>query len=439
MRCNCAALSSVLVAVTAGCDTSDSYLARSEQRLSGELSRAAAAGEPPIGSHSRCVQRLLEPATVSRWQRRVLRRGLRRQVRLQADIVGDNARNGYVDEDPDDGGWDFDLTPATAEHSSAPSPSNTYGVTAIGGWMAGLVSRGSRLPVAARWMVSALDTFIGAERRAEVDSAPDFAFFALLTLHTHNPGFAEMARERYEAKVSAAGTPQALGQDIRQRRGNAGQAGLIPFDLGWLVVAALSLDTAFPGQGYADHARVYGGIVADDIVDPSGFFKPNDAAQAFHTQGLAWAAIALHCGSNRRARAQRLRRRLLRRQLADGSWPWNETFAGSDYQSTAAALLGLRLLPARMRPARAAAGAAVAWLASRQLPNGGWQYAPGRENTEVNSEILLALALAEGHGHRRERRKRAPAGDDGVVATLRSGLRQPRGERPIASPLDLDG
>jgi len=37
---------------------------------------------------------------------------------LQADIIGDSARNGLIDSDPDDGSWDFLLPPTATSHTA---------------------------------------------------------------------------------------------------------------------------------------------------------------------------------------------------------------------------------------------------------------------------------------------------------------------------------
>src|SRR5262249_22493662 len=154
----------------------------------------------------------------------------------------------------DDGGWDFDIPVDTTEHSATQSPENTYGVTAFGVLAPYIASHG-RDP---RLLMGALDTYLGIERRPEIDSGPDFPFLIHLSSATGNTGFRELARARYDAKVAQFGSAQKLGESVRDARGRSGNDGLIPFDLGWYVLAALSLEITFPGHGYFSDAQTYG-------------------------------------------------------------------------------------------------------------------------------------------------------------------------------------
>lgn len=124
-------------------------------------------------------------------KREILKAGASRLCDLQADIIGDNAKNEYVDDDPDDGGWDRDITPTTAHHSTKPSRDNIYGVTALG--LTSAYLGGIRKP---RFFMGMLDAYLGMEEEFEVDSAPDFVYLFFLDYLFENRGFLELARDR---------------------------------------------------------------------------------------------------------------------------------------------------------------------------------------------------------------------------------------------------
>src|SRR5690606_28598229 len=95
-------------------------------------------------------------------------------------------------------------------------------------------------------MGCALDAALGMQQRVEVDSGPDFVFWALLTQRTQNAGFAAQALERYQARLAGHGGAVGLGTYLRDLRHNSNNDGLIGYDLGWLVLAAQALDAIAP-------------------------------------------------------------------------------------------------------------------------------------------------------------------------------------------------
>jgi hypothetical protein len=307
---------------------------------------------------------------------------------LQADISEDNARNGSPDADPDDGGWDFDIALDARVHSAAPSPENTYGVTGIGLLVAQQAGvRHRRLAIAAG------DVYRGILNRPEADSPPDFAFLVLLGSQLQDPRVRALGRQRYDSKLGQYGGAQQIAQHMREARHAAGQDGLISYDLGWMVLSATALEFAFPGAGYGAHARIYGSALAEDIASPQGFFDIEDVHEAYYVQGLAWAAVAISWSGADRTLLRALRHQLLDLQLPDGSWYWNADYPDADVQTTAYAVQSLALaFPLSSRALRAARAGAQ-WLAARQAPSGGWEYAPGLENTEIDAEVMTALFL----------------------------------------------
>src|SRR5215468_7454878 len=182
--------------------------------------------------------------TSSRAVRRAIRGAAARLAALQADTIGDNARNGVIDSDPDDGGWDFIVPPGATQHTVAASPTNLFGAIGLAAWAA--VDTGS---AGNRALVTALDAGLGMQRDPDVDSAPDFVFGVLLADLADNPGFADIARQHYDAKRASHTDAAGLGAFVRDARHAENDDGLIPYDVGWFVLAAAALDEAFPGAG----------------------------------------------------------------------------------------------------------------------------------------------------------------------------------------------
>jgi len=335
--------------------------------------------------------------------RRAIRRGAARLASLQADTSGDNARNGLDDTDPDDGGWDFILPASSTAHTAAVSPPNIFGEIALGAWAA----FDSDL-AGTRVLVSALDAGTGMQRNPDIDSAPDFVFGVLLAELADNHGFAELARQRYDAKRTASGGAAALGTLIRDARHNGKQDGLIPYDLGWFTLGAAALDAAFPHAGYDADADTYAGIVVDDLTSATPRFDINDTTEGSYVTGLAWAQV-VSLQVDARALFRQVRARLLDEQHPNGAWGNNAAQPADDLQSTAYALETLALTDRPTARTRQAARRATRWLVGKQADSGGWPDAsnaaqPPIELPLVDADIVLALMLSG-----------TDAGEDGVV------------------------
>jgi hypothetical protein len=318
-----------------------------------------------------------------------LRSGGNRLCDLQADITEDNANNGDPDDDPQDGGWDWEVSPGTDHHSTQPSPQNTYGEIGYGLWAA----QHSRA-TDSRFAVALQDVVQGIENRSEVDSPPDFAFLVLLSLTTKQGEMQDLARQRYDAKLQQyGGGTSGLINYIRQVRHSSNADGLIPYDLGHLVFSAWALDFAFPFRGYRQHARQYGAAVAQEI-GPQGYFNIEDASEPYYIQGLAWAAMAISWSGADRQQLLVLRNKLLQLQQANGSWYWNADYPQASVQATAAAVQGLALAFPHRLAALWSALRGSQWLAGQQLDTtGGWLSDSGAENSLVTSEVMSALFL----------------------------------------------
>lgn len=351
--------------------------------------------------------------------RRALAHGADRLAALQADTIGDNARNGLVDGDPDDGGWDFIFASTTASHTAAASPPNLYGETALGAWAA--VQTGN---AGNRALVTMLDAGVAMQRNPDVDSPPDFVFGVLLAELADNPGFAQVAREHYDARRALFGGAAGLGAFIRDARHAGKHDGLIAYDVGWLAISAAALDTAFPGAGYDADADTYAQIVVDDLTAATPDFDFKDPSEGDYVIGLAWSQVAAQrVGAGdlfRDVRAQ-----LLDQQHSNGAWPTNTAQSGDDLQSTAIAVETLALTDRLNRRARQAARRGVRFLLDEQAASGGWPDAANKELPLVDAEIMLGLMLA-----------RTPEGRDGLSPDASARRKAPVAEiGPRASPL----
>ncbi len=320
------------------------------------------------------------------WARVPMRAAAARLCDLQADRTADNAHNGLDDTDPDDGGWDWLLTPTLTGHSTGMSPENLYGATALGLWSAREVP-GDR----ARYWTAELDAAAGALDRAEVDSPPDFVHWVLLGERSHRSVYARLARERYELRRTAVGSARAYAESIRDSRHRGNNDGLIAYDLAWLALAATALDAAFPRAGFDDDAKAIAQVVIDDLAGTPGYFDETDANERYYVQGLAWSLVALNQAARppRSVRSE-LRTRLLELQTADGAWGWNGVYTAPDLQSTAHAVQALSLTQHR---SSAAARRAARWLVTQQQPSGGFLYTATQESPLLDADVLLAWRL----------------------------------------------
>ncbi len=330
--------------------------------------------------------------------RRALGAAAARLAALQADTIGDNAHNGVSDADPDDGGWDFLIAPTATEHSNAASPPNLFGATALGEWAA--VDSGS---AGSRALVAALDAGLGMQRNPDVDSAPDFVFGVLLAELADNPGFADIARAHYDAKRASKTDAAGLGAFVRDARHAANEDGLIPYDVGWFVLAAAALDSAFPGAGYDRDARTYAGIVVDDLSSATPDFDFRNPAEGFYGTGLAWSLVASAWLHDTRL-FRDVRAQLLVQQHADGAWGFDAAQPGDDLQVTAHALQTLALTDPSTAQTRRAVRRAARFLLDAQAASGGWVDATHHELPLVDADIALGLMLS-----------RTEAGEDGLV------------------------
>lgn len=306
---------------------------------------------------------------------------------LQADITGDNARNGTPDDDPEDGGWDVDVMLSTTQHSIDPSPENTYGITALG-----LIRAWKRVGRSPRCVITISDAAAGMLARPEVDTGVDFAFLLLTGGLLGDPSYKPEARARWDAKMTSVGGPSALAQSIITGRHAQGFDGLIPWDINLWVMSSFFLEKSFPGQGYRQQGQIMAQAIFNDLFSVSPNFDKDDPNEAFYHLGLVGAHLAFRLTRQFAAEAEVIRFNLASRQDLAGWWAIDGQFPGPHVQTTAWAVTSLYLFandPFYFDSAQRGTN----YLASVQDANGGWNLGGGDENTEVNGEAILALAL----------------------------------------------
>lgn len=324
-----------------------------------------------------------------------------RLVALQADITEDNAGNDAPDDDPDDGGWNWliDET-ATGYVGTGPSSENLYGITALG------ILKTYKISPKGTYMTAMVDAYTGANSRPEVDSAPDFIFLVKLSQLTGNPVYAELARERYQTKISSVGdynedgevNATDIAEYIRDVRHSQGYDGIIPWDINLFVQAALALNSYYPGEGYDKDAIAMADVIYQDMNGNPGYFEhPVNEWFYYYVSGLSGALQAFTSTGTHLTgsfSAEEIKNFLVENQSNDGSWNstsyWDGTnwyWAYPDIQSTAYAIMAL--ISYGDSASISAATKAADWLISKQNPNGGWTVSS--ECPEVDSEAAQAI------------------------------------------------
>jgi hypothetical protein len=342
---------------------------------------------------------------------------------LAADRAGDPARNGASDDDPDDGAWDWVLSPDAASHSTAASPENLYGSVALAPWAA---LRLGESPLRNRQTL--YNVLAGARANANVDSPPDFVFLSLLDDVLFGAG-PKLARERYDVKVAAAGGASALAASLRDAHLAAATDGLFAYDVAWLALGAAALDAEFPRAGYGADFHDYVHAVVDDVGSTTPVFDVTDSQEPFYTQGLAWSLLVLSWSPGSHQRFLDVRTRLLSEQLGSGAFPYNATYPDGHLQSTAHALMALALTRHGRSVSPDVTAQAASWLSSKQADNGGFPYIAAEEYPLLDAEIALALYLSE-----------TRPGKSGLVPTEAHAvfaLAEPTALPPLSAPAGL--
>ncbi len=329
----------------------------------------------------------------------------------QADVTDDNAGNGTdgVDEtpdDPDDGGWDWRLTspPDPFAHSTAASPTNIYGATAMGLYYAYLETGD------AGYFTALTDAANAMKDNANIKSASDLEF---LMLYNDLPGvsgtaYADAARAKYDALIATYGTATAFAEYIRYVRGvdQGYKNGIIAWDIGKYVKAAAMLHDRYPGNGYDSDADDMAEVIYQDsfndnpgyfdIVDDAGF-DPNYSNNNFwwYTLGITGLIDAFSFADVHTTEIPGLLTILMDCMYTNGaiSYCYGANADDEDWQSTAYAAITLGLYD--QATYQDEINRMGYWLGATQDVSGGWLYSSGNHYPEIGGECTAALYFTD--------------------------------------------
>ncbi|VVB60562.1 Cell surface glycoprotein [uncultured archaeon] len=332
-------------------------------------------------------------------------------IHAQADVTSDNAGNGADpgDPDPDDGGWDWMLTAPTFVHSAAASPTNIYGVTALGIYYAYRAAQLNSLTPNASYMIAMTDAANKMIANANIRSAGDLIF---LMLYDDLPSvcgttYQDAARAKYDGRITTYGSATALAQWIRDSRHGSGyDNGIIAWDIGaWAKVAAM-LDARYGGPYGADADAIAEVIWQDsfnsnpgyfDIIADQGPFDPlyGNVNLWWYTCGITGLIDAFDAAQVHTGEIPGLLTILSACQYPSGAYSncYGANTNDEDWQSTAYAVMSLGNFNAYTYQTQIQA--ACAWLKSTQDPiSGGWVYSDNTHYPEVCGECTSALYFA---------------------------------------------
>ncbi len=331
----------------------------------------------------------------------------------QADITEDNAGNGYpgtteIPADPEDGGWDWTLLSGEYVHTSAPSPENTYGVTALGLYYAYLADPVSSYKVA---MKDAADYMVGD---SGIRTGNDLIF---LMLYNDLPGvtgttYKDAAKAKYDAAIASNGTAGALATAILNRRHNQGyDNGIIPWNIApWARVAQM-LGVRYGGTYAADAIAIadvmyqdtYGTGLRYFDLDRCAGWDPDYNVEDYwwYTLGISGLIDAFAYSNSHTDKIPNLITTLLECRYTGPATPGAFSYCYGchtddwDWQSTAYAVMSLANY--NRTAYQAIINQAYNWIASTQHTCGGW-YDPWNSYfcTEVAAELTSAIYFANG-------------------------------------------
>ena len=334
--------------------------------------------------------------------------------KMQSDVSEDNAGNGSgageSPNDPEDGGWDWSVTtpPAPAFHTTGASPTNLYGVTALGLYYGYVLSGDAGYFTA---MTDAADRAVAAGT-GSIRSAGDLVF---LMMYNDLPGvsgtaYKDAARSKYDGRITFYGSAQALAEFIRDARAGQGyQDGLIAWDIGpWARVAAMLGDRF--GGSYASDADAIAEVLWQDSfnTNPGYFDVVGDAGWDstyadtdywYYTSGISGLITAFVVSNTHTAELPGLATRITASQYASGavSGSYGANPGDEDWQSTAYAAMALGSYDAwTYASPTAMMGTYLHATRDVGVPNatGGWRYTSGSHYPEVCGENVSGLYFA---------------------------------------------
>ncbi|MBD3170087.1 MAG: T9SS type A sorting domain-containing protein [candidate division Zixibacteria bacterium] len=330
---------------------------------------------------------------------------------MQADITEDNAGNGFdgVDEnpdDPDDGGWDWRVTspPDPFHHSTSPSSTNLYGVTALGVYYAYLETHDHTLFTtlldAANWSVNAGPDVI----RTGTDMKFLMLFNDLYSSEVHpTTVYEDAAKAKYDGRIAAyGGSATALAEYIRDVRAGQGyENGIIAWDIGIYAVAAQMLYERFGGTYDIDADDIAEVLWQDSFNDNPGYFDIIDDAgwdSTYSDYNFYWYNLGItglidgfSASNSHTSEIPELITLLLDSQYPSGaiSYCYGAHEGDEDWQSTGYA--GTSLGAYDQESYQSQINYMGLWLAQTQDTSGGWVYSSGNHYPEIGGECAAAL------------------------------------------------
>lgn len=305
-----------------------------------------------------------------------------------------------------DGGWDWEVDSSQTVHSGSASPTNTYGVTAMGVLGAYILYK---MPFQQTVIQDAFNLGIEPNVLIRTGGVPQFLIKAKQVFGT--TAYADTGKSRYDVRKALSppnGTAGDRARQIRDARCGGGLCnGIIPWDIGLVAADAYAVFKEYAGT-YDDDVDSMALVIYDVLYTTSGtYFDLDDRNEWWWTLGVSGALEAFTLSGNHTTERDQLLDSLLKYQLPDSSWEWGALYPGAgDWQTTAYVVRALAVYGSTVggnngKLAQKAAWEGAIWLAHQQSRyNWGWFYHDVSvgvdgycENTEVNGECLWAMSL----------------------------------------------
>jgi hypothetical protein len=283
-----------------------------------------------------------------------------------ASTVGKTADRLVALQSSSDAGWDWNVTGLTA-HSGSASPTNIYGITALGLLEAYKLTGNSSYLDAAKKVADAI--VAGKSQRPDGSiRSPDYRFLVEYGIISGDSTYISYARSKWYsdcANVAYYASPGAMYNHLATTWMN--DTGIDVWELSNFGLSAFAVKDT-------DWANKAADVVASLTINDSDEYR-------FVGWGNALRFLCTVNATKYSANITSLVTTLNNTQLSDGSW-------NSDTQDTAYVIMGLNAAGAIDSAKRG-----VEWLVTTQQSNGGW-ISDGSECSEVDSEAIQALPIA---------------------------------------------
>gem|GEM_PF-5452210 len=325
----------------------------------------------------------------------------------QADVTEDNAGNGDPDvpDDPDDAGWDWVMSIPQYSHSPTDSPTNIYGVTALGLYYGYLNSDDDSLLIAMQDVANEMVS------NSSIRSGADAVFLCIYqNLVSGSPGiYSSAAKNKLDQRLVTYGSATAFAQYIRDVRASQGyENGIIPWDISFWVIAAMMIDEFYAASAndYDQVARDMAEVIyQDSFLQNPGYFdlttnKNNGWDPTYsnlyyywYTLGISGLISSFYVADVHTDQLDNLSEILLQCQYSSGafSFCYGANLDDEDWQSTAYSVKALG--DSNPFSYQFEINDACFWIASTQnSSSGAWEYSSGSHYPEICGELVTALS-----------------------------------------------